>query len=93
MKKQINDKRTGLTYTLVGDYYMPNFKVDDKSYNISVWGERRREYLKNYRKPLYSHLQTTLTLLQHLEDIETEAEKMYDVLIKQLAEKKISPNN
>ena len=63
MKKHIKDERTGLTYTLIDDYYIPNIIVKDKIYNIGTWGEYRREHLKKHRKALYHYLQTTLTLL------------------------------
>lgn len=59
----------------------------DRRYNIGVWGERRREYLKNHRPALYNHYQMNLTLLQHLEEIEQQAQQLYEILIKQLAEK------
>ena len=61
--------------------------VIGRRYNIDVWGERRREYLKNHRKALYNHYQMNLTLLQHLEDTEQQAQQLYETLIKQLAEK------
>ena len=34
MKKHIEDERTGLTYTLIGDYYIPDVTTEDKTYNI-----------------------------------------------------------
>ena len=58
-----------------------------KHYNIGMWGERRREYLNNHRPALYNHYQMNLTLLQHLEDTQLQAQQLYETLIKQLAEK------
>ena len=58
-----------------------------RRYNIVRWGERRREYLKNHKKALYSQYQMNMTLLQHLEDTELQAQQLYETLIKQLAEK------
>ena len=58
-----------------------------RRYNIGMWGARRREYLKNHRPALYNHYQMNLTLLQHLEEIEQQAQQLYETLIKQLAEK------
>lgn len=55
--------------------------------NTGIWGERRREYLKNHRPALYNHYQINLTLLQHLEDTQLQAQQLYETLIKQLAEK------
>ena len=28
LKKEITDEKTGIDYTLVGDYYLPNLKLD-----------------------------------------------------------------
>lgn len=61
--------------------------VIGRRYNIDVWGERRREYLKNHRKALYNHYQMNMTLLQYLEDIQLQAQRLYETRIKQLAEK------
>ena len=61
--------------------------VIGRRYNIGMWGERRREYLKNHKKALYNHYQMNLTLLQHLEETELQAQRLYEILIKQLAEK------
>ena len=58
-----------------------------RRYNIGMWGERRREYLKNHRPALYNHYQMNMTLLQHLEDTQLQALQLYETLIKQLAEK------
>jgi len=41
-----------------------------RRYNIGIWGERRREYLKSHRPALYNHYQMNVTLLQYLEDTE-----------------------
>ena len=61
--------------------------VIGRRYNIGMWGERRREYLKNHKKAMYSHYQMNMTLLQHLEDTQLQAQQLYETLIKQLAEK------
>lgn len=58
-----------------------------RHYNIGMWGERRREYLKKYKPALYGYYQMHLTLLQCLEDTEQQAQQLYETLIKQLAEK------
>ena len=61
--------------------------VIGRRYDIGIWGERRREYLKNHRPALYNHYQMNLTLLQHLEGTQLQAQQLYETLIKQLAEK------
>ena len=78
---------TEITYTRQGDYELPNLtlpKHDDRP--IGIWGERRRRYLKEHHKILYYNLLTSCKLHDHLADINAEAAKMYDQLVKQLAE-------
>lgn len=51
-----------------------------------IWGQRRRHYLKEHHKILYYNLLTQCKLIDHLADINEEAQNMYDRLVKQLAE-------
>ena len=40
MKKFIIDEKTGLAYTLVGDYYIPNITLSEPNKRpIGMWGE------------------------------------------------------
>ncbi len=79
---------TKITYTRQGDYNLPNLKLPDQEpREIGVWGQRRRRYLREHHKILYYNLLTKCKLIDHLADIEEEAQKMYDRLVKQLAEK------
>lgn len=48
--------------------------------------KRRRHYLKEHHKILYYNLLTQCKLIDHLADINEEAQNMYDRLVKQLAE-------
>ena len=48
--------------------------------------KRRRRYLKEHHKILYYNLLTQYKLIDHLADINEEAQNMYDRLVKQLAE-------
>lgn len=77
-----------ITYTRQGDYNLPNLKLpeqDDRE--IGIWGARRRRYLKSHHKVLYYNLLTKCKLHDHLADINEEANEMYDLLVKQLAER------
>lgn len=38
MKQHCTDKRTGITYTLQGDYYLPNIALPQEN-KISVYGD------------------------------------------------------
>lgn len=33
LEKEITDEKTGISYTLVGDYYLPNLKLEQEEKN------------------------------------------------------------
>ena len=81
-------ERMGGTYTMQGDYLLPNLlspTVDGRP--IGVWGQRRLDYLKNHRKGLYNHLLNSYKLRSHLADIEAQAQDLFSRLVKEYAEK------
>ena len=86
MKKNYTDEKTGIDYTLVGDVYLPNLVSTDTNYPIGIWGQRHKEYLKENHKLMYYNLLTQGKLNSYLHDVDVRAKKMYDTLIKQLAE-------
>lgn len=51
-----------------------------------MWGQRHREYLKQYHKVRYYNLLTSGKLNSYLHDVDIRAKKMYDDLIYQFAE-------
>ena len=76
-----------ITYTRQGDYNLHNLKLlEQEQREIGIWGQRRRRYLKERHKILYYNLLTRCKLIDHLADINEEAQGMYDRLVKQLAE-------
>ncbi len=87
MKKYITDKITGISYTLVGDVYIPNLVSTDTNYEIGYWGRKHKEYIKQYKSAFYTTLLTQCKLNSYLHDIDVRATEMYDTLVKQLAEK------
>ena len=53
-------KQLGGTYTIQGDYRLPNLTVKETDTRpIGVWGQRRLQYLKHHRKVLYYNLLTS----------------------------------
>ena len=78
----------GGTYTLQGDYRLPNLTVEATDTRpIDVWGQRRLHYLKHHRKVLYYNLLTSGKLHSHLADIEEQAQDLFSRLVKEHAEK------
>lgn len=86
MKKYITDENTGISYTLVGDVYIPNLVSTDTNYEIGCWGRKHKEYIRQYKSAFYTTLLTQCKLNSYLHDVDVRATEMYDTLVKQLAE-------
>ena len=81
-------EQTGGTYTIQGDYYLPNLTLPaEEEHPIGVWGQRRLRYLKQHHKILYCNLLTSGKLQSHLTDVEEEAQTLFLRLVKQYAER------
>lgn len=85
MKKYITDEKTGISYTLVDDVYIPNLVSTDANYEIGCWGRKHKEYIKQYKPAFYTTLLTQCKLNSYLHDVDVRAAEMYDTLVKQLA--------
>ena len=81
-------EQLGGTYTMQGDYRLPNLTVEETDTRpIGVWGQRRLHYLKYHRKVLYYNLLTFGKLHSHLADTEEQAQELFVRLITDLATK------
>lgn len=95
MQKHIVDKKTGIPYTLVGDYYLPwgDLQADEPEQRpIGIWGQRHLRYIKQHRLSLYSELLMTGKLNNYLAGLNAEAEEMFSRLVKQMAEQRRRSN-
>ena len=89
MKQHYIDEKTGISYTLQGDYYLPDFVLPaEENRSVGVWGQRHLRYLKQYHRVCYYILLTSGKLNSYLADIDRQAEEMFPRLVKELAEKK-----
>ena len=87
MAKTIFEQIDG-TYTLQGDYYLPDLTLPaEEERPIGVWAQRRLRYLKQHHKILYYNLLTSGKLHSHLTDVEEEAQTLFLRLVKEYAEK------
>lgn len=84
MEKYIYNEKNGLHYELIGDYYYPCLTVPEPPC-IGIWGMRRLQYLKEHKKILYQTLFYTEKLKAHLEEVDQNAEEMFELLVKQLS--------
>lgn len=88
MEKRIYNEQTGISYTLQGDYYLPDLKLPEQEDKpIGLWGQRHLRYIKQHRKILYINMLTSSKLNGYLADIDKQAEDMFFRLVKQMAER------
>lgn len=88
MKQHFTDKKTGIRYTLQGDYYLPDLALPaEEQQPIGIWGQRHLRHLKQNRRVLYANLLTSGKLNSYLADIDKQAEEMFSRLVKQMAER------
>ena len=87
MAKTIFEQIDG-TYTLQGDYYLPDLTLPaEEERPIGVWEQRHRQYLKQHHKIPYYNLLTSGKLHSHLADAEKEAQSLFLRLEKEYAER------
>lgn len=67
LKKEYYDESNGLWYELKGDYYYPMIEVPkQEKITLGKYGRARLNYIKQYKKGLYTELLMTGTLNKHL---------------------------
>ena len=74
-----------LTYTIRGDYQIPNLTAPE-SPALGKYGMLRRSYLKKYREHLYTGLLLSDKLNRHLQEIDRQASEMMESLTAQMKE-------
>ena len=76
-----------ITYHKEGDYLIPNLIMENscENYHIGKYGRLRLNYIKNYKRGLYTELMINGTLSKRLADIENAANERISLIIKQLA--------
>ena len=78
-------EQMGGTYRQEGNYLLPNLTVPERV-SIGIWGQRRRQYLREHRKALYNTLLLSGKLNSHLAGINQQANDMFSQLVEQMAE-------
>jgi len=87
LRKYYMDNQTGISYTLVGDYYLPNIKAPEINIGaIGRYGPERLTYLKNHRRIMYINLLTSGKLNEHLYEIDESANNRIEYLVRRLAD-------
>ena len=87
MKKQIYDEKNGMSYTLHGDYYLPDLVLREEKPTYGKYGMLRKQFLKEYRSARYQYLLLTGKLNEHLNQTDQEAREQVETLMEQMTEK------
>ena len=87
MKKHNYDESNGLSYTLHGDYYLPDLAVNEEESTYGKYGMLRKQFLKEHRPARYQYLVMTGELTGHLNQVDQDARGQVEILVKQMAEK------
>ena len=85
MKKQIYDEKNGLSYTLHGDYYLPDLVINEEETTYGKYGIMRKQFLKEHRSVKYQYLVLTGKLTEHLNQIDKEVREKVEMLVEQRA--------
>ena len=87
MKKQIYDEKNGMSYTLHGDYYLPDLVLREEEPIYGKYGMLRKQFLKEHRSARYQYLLLTGKLNEHLNQADQEAREQVETLMEQMTEK------
>ena len=87
MKKQIYDEKNGMSYTLHGDYYLPDLVLREEEPTYGKYGMLRKQFLKEHRSARYQYLLLTGKLNEHLNQTDQEAREQVETLMEQMTEK------
>ena len=77
-----------ITYSKVGEYYLPNLKLpDEEQYHIGKYGFMREAYLKEHRPGLYSTLLLQGKLNRHLAEIDETCHNAMERIVADMAKR------
>ena len=82
LKPRIHEN--GIDYILVGDYYVPDWKLPEEHRPIGRWGNLHRAYLRQFCPALYSTLVLSGELHTYLADLNEQAADRLDLIIRQM---------
>ena len=86
MKKQIYDEKNGLSYTLHGDYYLPDLEINEEEPTYGKYGIMRKQFLKEHQSARYQYLVLTGKLTDHLNQVDQEVREKVEMLVERMDE-------
>lgn len=75
-----------LTYTKVGDYYLPDLTLGDQPDKaLGKYGRMRQKFLEEHHPSTYNRLMLSDNLWAHLVEIDTACEERMETIISAMA--------
>lgn len=88
MEKHIIDEKTGISYTLYGDYYLPDLELgEQEEAHYGKYGILRKSFLKEHRPGMYLSYLLIDKLVSHLNEVDRQAHERMEALVRQMMEK------
>lgn len=76
--------QNGISYTLVGDYYIPDLQLPEENRPIGIWGRMHKAYLELYHPPRYNDLLLSGKLWTYLADLNEQAQNRLECIVAQM---------
>ena len=80
-----------ITYHKEGAFFVPDLYLEKEDYEndyiIGKYGHLRLEYLKNHKKAEYIIMFMNKTLRKHIVEIDKQAKRRFEILMKQMLER------
>ena len=86
MEKKIYDEKNRLSYTLHGDYYLPDLEINEEEPVYGKYGIMRKQFLKEHKSARYQYLVLTGKLTEHLNQVDKEVREKVEILMEQMVE-------
>ena len=74
----------GISYTLMGDYYIPDLRLPEESRPIGRWGRMHKAFLQEHRPGQYNELLLSGKLWTYLADLNEQAADRLVCIISQM---------
>ena len=85
------DEKTGISYTLYGDYYLPDLELkEQEEAHYGKYGMLRKSFLKKHRSGLYSSYLLTGKLTAHLNEVDQQANERMKMRVDQIRNRQAS---
>ena len=77
---------TKITYTMQGDYLIPDLTLPEQTeVELGTYARMRRKFLQEEHPVLYGNLLTSCKLNEHLMEVQKRATELQETLTKQMA--------